>query len=46
VCERLYDERARRYQRFADCAQRTAGMRTNPVPGLRRRSGILRRPAE
>ena len=35
----IYDEQARRYPGFADYAQRTAGIRTIPVLGLKRSSG-------
>ena len=37
--DRIYDEQARRYPGFADYAQRTAGIRTIPVLGLKRSSG-------
>jgi deazaflavin-dependent oxidoreductase (nitroreductase family) len=34
--DRIYDEQARRYPGFADCARQTAGARTIPVLALRR----------
>lgn len=37
--DRTYDEQARRYQGFADYAQRTAGIRTIPVLELKRSPG-------